>query len=425
MSHKPKLQQTIRLPQAIALYVGAVMGSGILLVPGLAAEIAGPASLIAWGGMVLLIVPMALVMGLLTARHPHAGGVSHFTSLAFGQTASIYVGWFFLMSVGIGAPVTALIGAGYLSSAFQWNSTGRIVISIFILLLALFINFRGMKLSGQLQVWIVLSIIGILILFIVGSIPHLDSNHLQPFMPSGWKGIGQAVSLLFWCFIGWEAISHLSEEFEKPKRDSILGVIIAAIIVGTLYFFTALSTVLTHSYGDGAGEVPLLLLMNTIFGVSGKWIIGVMSFFICTATVIAYVGAASRLAFALARDGFAPSWIRMQSSQTKTPTGGLIFLFFVFTVVILIFSSGWISLSTLIQLPNATFILTYLIGCAAGIRLLQNKWEKGISWISFIFTGALLPFVGWAIFYPILIGLLIWVAILLRKRTKRTSSTEV
>lgn len=95
MTNESKLQSTIGLPQAIALYIGAVLGSGILIVPGLAAQMAGPASLLAWGFMTLLILPMALSMGLLSAKFPNAGGVSHFVTLAFSPRAGAYIGWFF------------------------------------------------------------------------------------------------------------------------------------------------------------------------------------------------------------------------------------------------------------------------------------------------------------------------------------------
>lgn len=74
MKENKSLQRNIGMPQAIALYIGAVLGSGVLIVPGLAAEMAGPASLLAWGFMTLLILPLALSMGLLSAKFPNAGG---------------------------------------------------------------------------------------------------------------------------------------------------------------------------------------------------------------------------------------------------------------------------------------------------------------------------------------------------------------
>jgi amino acid efflux transporter len=78
-----KFKPTLKLSQVTALYIGAVLGSGILIIPGLVAEVSGPASLLAWGLMVVVVLPMALTMGLLSAKYPDAGGVSHFVSKAF------------------------------------------------------------------------------------------------------------------------------------------------------------------------------------------------------------------------------------------------------------------------------------------------------------------------------------------------------
>lgn len=229
-----------------------MLGSGILIVPGLAAHIAGPASLLSWGLMTLLVLPMALVMGLLSARYPDAGGVSSFVSRAYGTKAGTLVGWFFLMSVPKGAPVAALTGAGYMTAAFGLGDGTRIVIAALMLAVSLFINVFGMKLAGSVQIIVVSAIVLVLILAISGSFPHMEARHFTPFMPEGWISVGQSAAILFWCFIGWEAVSHLSEEFVDPKRAAVQGVTVAAIIVGVLYFLTALATVGTHSYGGAA-----------------------------------------------------------------------------------------------------------------------------------------------------------------------------
>lgn len=131
---------TIRLPQAIALYIGAVLGAGILIVPGLAAQIAGPASLIDWGGLMILVLPLSLCMAYLSQKFPNSGGVSYFVTRAFGQTSGTIIGWFFLMSVPIGAPVAALTGAGYLSAAFGMSESVRIAIACLLLMMALLLN---------------------------------------------------------------------------------------------------------------------------------------------------------------------------------------------------------------------------------------------------------------------------------------------
>lgn len=417
MSNESRLNGTIGLPQAIALYIGAVLGSGVLIVPGLAAEIAGPASLLAWGLMTLLILPLALSMGLLSSKFPNAGGVSYFVTRAFGPEAGSLVGWFFLMSVPIGAPVAALTGAGYMSAAMGWGDGMRVTLAAVMLAVGLLINFVGMKVAGQVQIAVVLAIVVMLMVVIIGAVPNIEYVNFKPFMPHGWLSVGQAASILFWCYIGWEAVSHLSEEFLDPQRAAVKGVTIAAVIVGLLYFLTAFATVGTHNYNTTGSDVSLVLVISKLFGQWGALAAGLTGVFICTATIIAYEGAASRLAYALAREGKAPRWMSVLSKRFGTPIGGIAFLALCFVVVLYIYASGTISLTTLIQIPNATFILTYLGGCAAGIRLLKGSfWGVRISWLSFLSTAVVFPFVGWAIFYPLVIMAGFWIARQLRNK---------
>ncbi|MBM6995175.1 amino acid permease [Paenibacillus sp. DXFW5] len=419
-----KLQKGIGLPQAIALYIGAVLGSGVLIVPGLAAETAGPASLLAWGFMTLLILPMALSMGLLSAKYPNAGGVSHFVTLAYGKKTGTLVGWFFLMSVPIGGPVAALTGAGYLTAALGWGEGAKLTVAAVMLAVGLLTNWVGMQLAGKIQIAVVIAIASVLIFAFGAALPRMESVHFTPFMPHGWLSVGQAASMLFWCFIGWEAVSHMSEEFKDPQKAAIKGVTAAAIIVGTLYFLSALATVGTQSYLKGGSESSMVWIISQPLGSWGGIVAGITGLFICMAAIIAYTGAAARVAYAMAREGSAPKWWKGLSPRFHTPTGSLIFLMFCFAAVMMLYGTGTVSLSTLIQFPNATFILTYMGGCAAGIRLLKgSRTGVVLSWISFAATAVVFPFTGWAMLYPLLITLL-FLAIQLRISRRKAASLE-
>ncbi|MCP1354874.1 L-methionine/branched-chain amino acid transporter [Aneurinibacillus migulanus] len=423
MEAKGNIKKSIGLPQAVALYIGAVLGSGVLLVPGLAAEIAGPASLLAWGLMTLLVLPMALVMGLLSARFPNAGGVAYFVSRAFNAGAGGLIGWFFLMSVPIGAPVAALTGAGYMTVAFGLGEEAKVGIAALMLAVSLFINYFGMKVAGKIQVAVVLAILLVLILAGVGAIPDIQAVNFTPFLPHGWLSVGQATAILFWCFIGWEAVSHMSEEFVDPQREAIKGVVIAAVVVGMLYFLTALATIGTHSYGASTSTASLVLVVERLLGSGGALAIGVTGLFICTATIIAYVGAASRLAYSLANEGRAPQVLSRVSKRYGTPVGGLAFLTACFAFILVLYGTGIVSLTTLIQLPNATFILTYLGGCAAGIRLLrESRLGMAISRVSFFLTLLIFPFVGWSVLYPLVIA---FVYFLVQRYGKNTEAESM
>ncbi|GAA4715494.1 APC family permease [Brevibacillus fulvus] len=410
------LQKTLNLPQIVTLYVGAVVGSGILLIPGLAAEMAGPASLIAWLAMSVLVLPMAITMGLLSAKYPSSGGVSHFVRLAYGDRYGNIVGWFFLLSVPIGAPILAVTGTRYLGILLHWGDGQTFMLAGLLLLLVLLMNVFGLQLAGKIQTIVVSLIIVILLMAIATSIPHFDSGNFTPFLPDGWLSVVQTAGLLFWCFIGWEAVTHLSEEFVDPERDAIRGVLWSAGLVALLYFGTAFMTVATHSYGEQLSSTSLSVMIQLSLGPFGGWVVAVTALFICIATANAYVSAASRIALALAKQGIAPKWFGLIHGKYRTPIGGLLFLAICFAIVLTVLLTDTVSLAQLLNLPNATFFATYISGCLAGVRLLrENKSGLAAAWISLVVTICLYPFLGWSALYPLLVVVL--VLVLDRKKT--------
>jgi amino acid efflux transporter len=402
-------KKPIGLPQAIALYISAVLGAGVLFAPGLVASIAGPASLVSWGIMCILAMPLALVMGLLSANFPHIGGVSHFITVAYGQKFGSLTGWFFLMSVAIMVPVMALTGAGYLCQAMGWSEPINIIIAILILLFSVFMNLLGMKITGKVQIILVLVILYILLIMITRSVESVESIHFTPFMPNGWVSVGQSMVILFWCFTGWEAVCNLSGEFHNPKKMTIKAVVISAVTIGIFYFMIAFSTVGTASYLSGDSHAALSILMEKSYGKLGVFILGVVAVLICTATSITYIGGASRIAYSLAKNGYAPQWIGRVSSKYGTHSGGLLYLLLCFFVVLFLYKFEIMSLFQLVKIPNATLILTYLGGCLAGAKLFSDqKQVKTMSILSCSILIVLLVFAGWTVIYPLLILLGVW-----------------
>ena len=408
MQDPVKEPSVLGLPQVIALYTGAVLGSGILILPGLAAELSGPASLVAWGLMALLVVPMALTMGFLAARYPDAGGVSSFVAKAFNPEIGSLIGWFFLLSTVVAAPVIALTGAGYLCVATGQGEGAKFLVATVMLGTALLVNYLGMRMTGQVQVAVVLTIIIVLVVAIAGSVPAISMDNFLPFLPNGWMSVGHTTAVIFWCFLGWEAISHISGEFADPQRDTVRGTLVAAAIVSTLYILSAIVVIGTMSYGAALSDTSLVHIIRAAFGPAGAVVAGIAALFICIAPAIAYTGAASRLVCSLARNGFAPRLLARRSVQYRSPAGGLLFLAASYAVILLVSYAGAVPLSVLIQVPSGTFILTYVGGCAAGIVLLKGcRWGVPVSIISLVLTSAIFFFVGWAILYPLAI-IAIW-----------------
>ncbi|WP_261376098.1 APC family permease [Brevibacillus brevis] len=325
----PGLAKTLRIPQIVALYIGAVIGSGVLLIPGLAAQKAGPASILAWLVMSILVLPMAITMGLLSARYPSSGGVSTFVRTAYGDRFGNMVGWFFLLSVPIGAPILSVTGANYTAILLNWSESQVYAAAALLLLAVLIMNVVGLHVAARVQTIVVSLIITIFILAVVASIPHVSVTHFTPFMPNGWLSVVQAAGLMFWCFIGWEAVTHLSEEFVDPGKNAIRGVLWSAGIVALLYFAVAFMTVATHSYGVGISAASLSVMVQLSLGPIGGWIVAVTALFICIATANAYIGAASRIAYSLAQEKIAPRWFAASMPSTGHRPADFCFFLFV------------------------------------------------------------------------------------------------
>src|SRR4051794_4298363 len=112
---------------ATALYVGAVLGPGLLIVPALATEAAGPASLLAWVLLLILSAPLAATFAALGVRYPEAGGAAAYVRAAFGRRGGAVTGWWFLSGVVIGAPAVALAGGFYVAELLGTGRDGAVV----------------------------------------------------------------------------------------------------------------------------------------------------------------------------------------------------------------------------------------------------------------------------------------------------------
>src|SRR3982751_214889 len=97
-------ERSLGVVRGAALYVGALIGPGVLLVPALAAQAAGPASVIAWAALLVLSAPLAITFAALGIRHPVAGGVSAYVRAAFGDTPAAVTGAWFMTAVVFGGP---------------------------------------------------------------------------------------------------------------------------------------------------------------------------------------------------------------------------------------------------------------------------------------------------------------------------------
>jgi amino acid efflux transporter len=394
----------LTVSQGAALYVAAVLGTGVIALPSLAAAVAGPASLLAWLALVALSVPLATSFAALGARYPDAGGVSTYVRLAFGRRAAGVVGWCFFFAVPAGAPAAAMFAGSYMASAYGGAYTATATACALIAVVTL-VNAFGVSVSGRVQLILTGLLVALLVVAVAASAPHARVANLHPFAPHGWSAVPRAAALLIWSFAGWEAITHLAGEFRRPQRDMPRAAGIAVAVVGLLYLGVASATILVLGAAAETDPAPLATLLVIGVGGHASAIAAVAAVLLTFGTMNAYFAGASKLGAALGRDGALPVWLARGSNAGDVPRRSLGLLAVMAMGMFVVADRSGIGTKPLVLLTTGSFTLVYLLGTAAALRLLEPGTKaRASAWIALIADGALLAATGWYLLWPCVIG---------------------
>ena len=388
-------RKAITLRYAVALYVTSVLGSGVLVLPGLAAKIAGPGSLIAWALLSIASYPFAYTFASLSARRPESGGVYSFAKESLGRSVASMTGWLFAVWYITGAPAVTLIAASYLAFAFPMNRLEIFIVAGMILLTAFSVNYRGIVVSNKVQLAVSVSIVALLLAAVVASFRSVNFSNFHPFLPNGFIPIGVSGALIFWSYLGYENVSNVAEEFEDPKRDFHRSILLSVVIVSALYFSVAFMTVGTLAYKAGGSVAPFAAILSNVLGIYGAPGTAILAIFIIFGTVNAYMTGMSRVIYSVASDGGFPKFMAYLDKKTGAPSRSLAVLSGLALSVIAAFYFLSVDLETALLIPSGAAIVVYIVGSLAGIKLLRGGWRGRIlPWISLAISLAILPFVG-------------------------------
>jgi len=374
---------------AIALYLGAVLGPGVLFIPALAAREAGPASIVAWAALLALSVPLAVTFAALGTRQPEAGGTAAYVRRAFGRRPGATTGWWFLAAVVIGAPTVALVGGFYVAELLDAGRGVAIAAAVVMVAIVLVANARSLHATARLQLGLAAVLGGLLLVAVAVALPHGRAANWTPFAPHGWLAVGSAASVLMFSFVGWEAGSHLAGDLRDPARQLPRAIGAALAIVVVLYLSLAAATI-----GFGAtSDVPLADLMGSGLGEPGRVVTALLAMLLATGTMNTYVAAATRLAGALAREGNAPAFL-------ATPAHALTVLAATAATMLALLAVELIDPDTLMRATSALFIAVYLTATAAGSRLLTGI-ARTASRVAFVVVLVVFAFSGAYVVVPL------------------------
>jgi len=389
------LHKAITLRHAVAIYVSSVLGAGILVTPGLAAKVAGPASLVAWVLLSAASYPFAYTFATLSARKPDSGGIYSFARESFGPEVSTMTAWLFIAWVMMGAPAVGLAAGSYLAYAFPLSREEVFAVAACIMVLAYAINYGGIRLSARVQVMVVTLIVLLLSLGVVASAPRITSSNFSPFLPGGVASVGVASALIVWSYLGYENVSNIAEEFENPKRDFGRSVTLSVLIISALYLAVAFAIVGTGDFAAGGGVTPFAVLLSSAFGAYGGATVSILALVIIFSTVNAYSAGMARVVYAAAREGSLPRSLAVVDQKSGVPRRSVLALFVLIMVSLVVFYSLQISVQTGFLATSGAAVLTYVVGSSAGVRLLKEKGAKRLlPWISLVVALGILPFIG-------------------------------
>ncbi len=411
MSAPAELSKTLTIGQAVALGVTIVVGSGLLILPGLAYQRVGRSAIYAWLICALIVLPILFIFARLGARFPSAGGVAGFVQAAFGRRWGLVTEVILLGTFSLGLPAIALTGGRYFAAILDRPAIATP--AAFALLLGAYaVNCLGARVSGRAQS--VLAAILVAMLAVIGATSVGGHWHgaasAAAFSPAVWPAI-PAVGLIFFAFTGWEVLSFTAEEYHDPKRDFPIAVGASYLIVVLLYLAIAVGIQLSLAPGDPSlAAAPLATMMAQFFGPFGRVFVGVLGTVIIGANLIGAVWAVSRLVFSSAREGLLPGALAELSARTRTPLRALSAITAVFLVVLSLNALGAIRIEALLKFAGQNFFVLYGFCVAAYLALERGPVARPLGVLAAVLVVLTMASFGIELLYPaclIVLGLVL------------------
>lgn len=396
------MKKELKTKDLIFLGIGALIGTGIFVITGeAAADYAGPALTISFALAAFVVILSGLCFAEFASRVPVLGGPYAYMYVVFGELLAWMTGWFliceFLLAVSSVASGWSGYMQGFLASmgvhlpqplTAAYNAENGTYFDLIALLILVFVTYwvsLEAKKALRLNNLMVYVKFGIIALFIILGIFFVQPENWQPFMPKGFSGVLDGAALVFFAFLGFDAVAMAAEEVKNPQKDIPKGIIGSILIATALYIVVTL--ILTGIVPSDALDVqdPVAFAMRYVgHGVVGS-IISVGAILTLLSVTISMLYSLARLLFAISKDGLLPQFLGVLDKKNRTPknatyiAGGLAMFF-----------AAVFPLDVLAELTNIAG-LSYLLFMAMGILKLRKMMGPAKPGEFSVPFGPLLP----------------------------------
>lgn len=381
-SQPSELNPCLNALDLILLGIGAVVGAGIFVLTGVAAATqAGPGIVISFIFSGLACAFAALSYAELASSIGGAGSAYTYGYASLGELIAWIIGWDLLLEYGVGVCAVAIGWSGYFNNALtaigftipdillKAPGEGGIVNlpAMLIIWLLSGIIALGVRQSARFNALIVSIKLFAIALFVFVAIPNVNPDNWHPFLPFGWTGVFGGAALVFFAYIGFDAVSTAAEETINPQRNLSIGIIGSLVICSLIYILvsgllTGIASYKTLNVKSPVAETILHLGYHFAAGVVALGaIMGI------TSVILIFIFGLTRVFYAISRDGLLPAFFAKVNPTTKTPLR-IIFL----STIVMSLGAGFFSIQTVAELVNIGTLAAFVIVCV-GVVVLRYK----------------------------------------------------
>ena len=368
-----QLKRGVGLLDLTALGIGAIIGTGIFVILGEAIGDAGPAITLSFILAGVTCAFSALSYAELASSIPVSGSAYTYAYATMGELVAWIIGWDLIIEYGLSVAAVAVGWGQYfnelLDSLFglelpqalanpPGESGGQFNLpAVFLVLAITALLIVGVRESARANAVMVFVKLAIVAFFIVMAFTGFDSANLSPFNPEGVDGVVTAASVIFFAYIGFDAISTSGEEVENPGRNLPIAIIASLAICTTLYILVSITATAAVPFDKINGqEAPLAFVMQELgFDWAGD-IISFGALVAITSVVLTILYGQTRIMFAMCRDGLLPRGFAKISETRRTPVR----ITATFGILIAIFAS-FVPLAEIAKLVNIGTLFAFVI----------------------------------------------------------------
>jgi basic amino acid/polyamine antiporter, APA family len=378
-----EMDRSIGLFQLALLGIGATIGTGIFIVLSEAAPITGPSVIVSFVFAGTVAGLTAICYAELASAVPVSGSSYSYAYATLGESIAVVVAACLLLEYGVSAAAVAVGWSQYLNELFD-NIFGFVIPNdlsnapeedgvfnlpaVILVVLCTSLLIRGASESAKVNSVMVLIKVGVLLLFIALGLQGWDADHFSDFTPFGVSGITSAAGIIFFTYIGLDAVSTAGEEVRNPRRNLPLAILIALATVTTIYLLVAVVAVGAQPLGDFEGqEAGLSAILETVTGETWPATVlaagAVISIF---SVVLVVIYGQTRILFAMGRDGMVPAFFHRLNPRTLAPVGSTIVVALVISLL-----AGLLPINFLAEMTSIGTLVAFLI-VSIGVMVLRQ-----------------------------------------------------